>query len=67
MAAEDEVDAGHAARHLDIHVHAVVREQDDRVRFLVGANLIDNSACGSSSRIPKVQLGMKRFGLAIGV
>ena len=28
VAAEDGVDAAHARRHLDVHVHAVVRQQD---------------------------------------
>jgi hypothetical protein len=51
--------------HLDIHVHAVVRQQDDQVRFLV-ADLIDESPAWLSW-MPKVQLGMKRCGLAIGV
>ena len=39
VAAEDRVDAAHARSELDVHVHAVVREQDHRLRAL-GARFV---------------------------
>ncbi len=66
VAAEDDVDAGDAACELEVDVHAVVRQQDDGIDLVVAAQLHRHAACSSSSRMPKVQSGVNRFGCAIG-
>ena len=42
MAAEDDVDAGDAGGHLQIHVHAVVRDDDDDVGVFILAHPLDD-------------------------
>src|SRR3954466_12738009 len=41
MAAEDDVDAGDAACELEIDVHAVMRQQDDRIDLVGAAQAVD--------------------------
>ena len=65
MAAEDDVDAADAAGELEIDIHAVMRQQHHGIDLVVGAQPL-TSFCNSSSRIPKVQSGVNRFGCAIG-
>ncbi len=66
MTAENHVEPGGHRGQLQVDVHAVVRQQDDRRRVLAGADIVDQRL-QLLARMPKVQFGIKRDGLAIGV
>ena len=42
VAAENDVDAGDAAGELEVDIHAVMREQDDGVDFVLAAQIVDH-------------------------
>ena len=65
VAAEDGVDAADAAGHLQVDVHAVVRQHDDDLAPAARAS--STVFCMFSSWMPKLQFGVCQRGLAIGV